>query len=109
MIKSENGMLRSYVQLNVRDRDIVGFVEEAQRVVAQNVKLPQGMYLEWSGQFENQIRARQTMQVVFPAVFLLIFVILYMASNDFADSVLMMMAVPEAMVGGVLFLWFFGF
>ena len=49
MIKSENGMLRSYVQLNVRDRDIVGFVEEAQRVVAQKVKLPQGMYLAWSG------------------------------------------------------------
>ena len=60
MIKSENGMLRSYVQLNVRDRDIVGFVEEAQRVVAQKVKLPQGMYLEWSGQFENQVRARKT-------------------------------------------------
>ena len=56
MIKSENGMLRSYVQLNVRDRDIVGFVEEAQRVVAQKVKLPQGMYLAWSGQFENQVR-----------------------------------------------------
>ena len=57
MIKSENGMLRNYVQLNVRDRDMVGFVEEAQRVVAQKVKLPQGMYLAWSGQFENQVRA----------------------------------------------------
>jgi Cu(I)/Ag(I) efflux system membrane protein CusA/SilA len=109
MIKSENGMLRSYVQLNVRDRDIVGFVDEAQRVVAQHVQLPQGMYLEWSGQFENQIRARRTMQVVFPAVFLLIFVILYITSNDFVDSVLMMMAVPEAMVGGVLFLWLFDY
>ena len=59
MIKSENGMLRSYVQLNVRDRDIVGFVEEAQRVVAQKVKLPQGMYLAWSGEFENQVRAQR--------------------------------------------------
>jgi Cu(I)/Ag(I) efflux system membrane protein CusA/SilA len=109
MIKSENGMLRSYVQLNVRDRDMVGFVEEAQRIVAQNVKLPQGMYLAWSGQFENQVRARQTMQVVFPAVALVIFIILYLTYNDFVDAVLMMMCVPEALVGGVIFLWLFNY
>jgi Cu(I)/Ag(I) efflux system membrane protein CusA/SilA len=109
MIKSENGMLRSYVQLNVRDRDIVGFVEEAQRVVAQKVKLPQGMYLAWSGQFEHQIRARQTMRIVFPAVALVIFIILYLTYNDFVDAVLMMMCVPEALVGGVLFLWLFDY
>ena len=109
MIKSENGMLRSYVQLNVRDRDIVGFVEEAQRSVAQKVKLPQGMYLAWSGQFENQIRARKTMQVVFPAVVLVIFIILYLTYNDFTDAVLMMMTVPEALVGGVFFLWLFDY
>ena len=59
MIKSENGMLCSYVQLNVRDRDLVGFVEEAQRVVEQKVKLPPGMYLEWSGQFEHQVWRRR--------------------------------------------------
>jgi Cu(I)/Ag(I) efflux system membrane protein CusA/SilA len=109
MIKSENGMLRSYVQLNVRDRDIVSFVDEARRVVAEKVKLPPGMYVEWSGQFENLIRSRKTMQVVFPAVILLIFVILYITSNDFVDTVLMMMAVPEAMVGGVFFLWLFDY
>ena len=106
MIKSENGMLRSCVQLNVRDRDIVGFVEEALRVVAQKVKLPQGMYLAWSGQFENQVRARKTMQIVFPAVVLVIFVILYLTYNDLVDAVLMMMCVPEALVGGIFFLWF---
>ena len=109
MIKSENGMLRNYVQLNVRDRDIVGFVEEAQRVVAQKVKLPQGMYLAWSGQFENQVRAGKTMQVVFPAVVLVIFIILYLTYNDFVDAVLMMMCVPEALVGGVFFLWLFDY
>jgi Cu(I)/Ag(I) efflux system membrane protein CusA/SilA len=109
MTKSENGMLVSYVQLNVRDRDIVGFVDEARRVVEQKVKLPQGMYLEWSGQFENQIRARKTMQVVFPAVLVLIFIILCLTYNDFVDAVLMMMAVPEALVGGVFFLWLFGY
>ena len=57
MIKSENGKLRSYVQLNVQDRDTIGFVDEAKRVVAQEVKLPPGMHIEWSGEFENQVRA----------------------------------------------------
>ena len=62
MIKSENGRLRAYVQLTVRDRDEIGFVEEARRVVDQKVKLPAGMYIEWSGQFEHQLRARQTLR-----------------------------------------------
>ncbi len=105
MINSENGMLRSYVQLNVRDRDLVGFVEDAQRAVAQKVKLPQGMFLEWSGQFEHQLHAKKTLLVVLPLVLLLIFVILYLTYNDLMDAVLMMMAVPEALVGGVFFLW----
>ncbi|MGA2034081.1 MAG: efflux RND transporter permease subunit [Thermoguttaceae bacterium] len=109
MIKSENGMLRNYVQLNVRDRDIVGFVEDAQRVVAQKIKLPQGMYLAWSGQFENQVRAGKTMLVVFPAVILVIFIILFLTYNDLIDALLMMKAVPEAMVGGIFLLWLFGY
>jgi Cu(I)/Ag(I) efflux system membrane protein CusA/SilA len=109
MIKSENGMLRNYVQLNVRDRDVVGFVEEAQRVVAQKVKLPQGMYLAWSGQFENQVRAGKTMLVVFPAVILVIFIILFLTYNDLIDALLMMKAVPEAMVGGIFLLWLFDY
>ncbi|MHB1033407.1 MAG: efflux RND transporter permease subunit [Pirellulales bacterium] len=109
MIKSENGMLRNYVQLNVRDRDIVGFVEEAQRIVAQKIKLPQGMYLAWSGQFENQVRAGKTMLVVFPAVILVIFIILFLTYNDLIDAFLMMKAVPEAMVGGIFLLWLFDY
>ena len=68
MIKSENGRLRAYVQLSVRNRDELGFVAEAKRVVDQKVKIPQGMHIEWSGQFENQLRARQTLRIVFPAV-----------------------------------------
>lgn len=109
MIKSENGLLRSYVQLNVRDRDIVGFVEEAQRAVADKVKLPSGMYIEWSGQFEHQVRAKRTLTVIVPIVVLLIFVLLYVTYHDFADASLMMLAVPGAVAGGVLFQYFFGF
>ncbi|MFZ2957266.1 MAG: efflux RND transporter permease subunit [Candidatus Ozemobacteraceae bacterium] len=109
MIKSENGMLRSYVQLNVRDRDIVGFVEEAQREIAAKITTPQGMYLEWSGQFEHQIRARRTLTLVFPMVILAIFIILYMTYHDLADTLLMMMAVPGAIAGGIMFQYFFGY
>ncbi|MBI4716632.1 MAG: efflux RND transporter permease subunit [Planctomycetes bacterium] len=109
VIKSENGMLRAYVQLNVRDRDIVGFVEEAQAAVASQVKLPAGIFVEWSGQFEHQVRARKTLQVIFPMVVLLMFVILYMTFNDVSDALLIMLSVPGALVGGVIFQSLFGF
>ena len=95
MIKSENGLLRAYVQLRVRDRDEVGFIEEAQRVVAEKVLpyLPQGMYVEWSGQFEHQVRARKTLQVVFPAVIVVIALILYLTYRSLVDALLMMTSV----------------
>jgi len=109
VIKSENGMLRAYVQLNVRDRDIVGFVEEAQQAVAEKVKLPPGFFVEWSGQFEHQVRARNTLQIIFPMVVLLIFVILYMTFNDVRDALLIILAVPGALIGGVIFQSLFGF
>lgn len=107
MIKSENGRLLNYVTLNVRGRDIVGFVDEAKRAMAQKVKLPEGVHLEWSGEFEHQVRAAQTLRFVFPAVIVLIFVILYMTYNDLADAVLMMLAVPEALAGGAFFMYIF--
>jgi Cu(I)/Ag(I) efflux system membrane protein CusA/SilA len=109
MIKSENGLLRSYVQLNVRDRDIVGFVEEARRKIEETIELPAGYYLEWSGQFEHQVRAKQTLQLVFPAVIALIFLILYLTFHDLSHALLMILAVPGALVGGVIFQTLFGF
>jgi Cu(I)/Ag(I) efflux system membrane protein CusA/SilA len=108
MIKSENGRLRNYVTLNVRgDRDVVGFVEEAQRVVAERVPLPEGVHIEWSGEFEHQVRAARTLRFVFPAVIVLIFVILYLTYKDLADAGLMMLAVPEALAGGAFFQFLF--
>jgi Cu(I)/Ag(I) efflux system membrane protein CusA/SilA len=109
MIKSENGRLRAYVQASVRDRDEVGFVEEAQRVLAQKLKLPTGMYIEWSGQFEHQLRARKTLQVVFPAVIGVIVLILYLTYHSVVDTVLMMTSVLGALAGGAIFQWLFGF
>ncbi len=108
MIKSENGRLRNYVTLNVRgDRDIVGFVAEAQQVVAEKVPLPEGVHLEWSGEFEHQVRAARTLRIILPAVFVLIFIILYFTYNDLMDALLMVMAVPEALAGGIFFQYFF--
>ena len=93
----------------VRDRDIVGFVEEAQQAVAEKVTLPTGFFLEWSGQFEHQVRAKKTLQVIFPMVVLLIFVILFITFNDWRDALLIILAVPGALIGGVIFQSLFGF
>jgi Cu/Ag efflux pump CusA len=110
MIRSENGLLRSYVRLNVRDRDIVGFVEEARQAVASRVTLPTGMYIEWTGQFEHELRARRTLSIIVPAVVLAIFLILYITYHDFADTMMVMfLTVPGAIFGGVLFQYLFGY
>lgn len=111
MIKSENGLLRAYVQLRVRDRDEVGFVEEAQRVVADKVlkTLPPGMYLEWTGTFEHQVRAQKTLRIVFPAVIAVIVLILYLTHKSWIDAMLMMTSVLGALAGGAIFQWLFHF
>jgi Cu(I)/Ag(I) efflux system membrane protein CusA/SilA len=111
MIKSENGLLRAYIQLRVRDRDEVGFVEEAQRVVANTVQktLPPGMYLEWTGTFEHQVRANKTLRIVFPAVIAVIALILYLTHKSWIDALLMMTSVLGALAGGAIFQWLFGF
>jgi Cu(I)/Ag(I) efflux system membrane protein CusA/SilA len=103
MITSENGRLMNYVTLMVRGRDMVGFVDEAQRVIAEKVTLPPGVSIAWAGEFEHQVRAAQTLRFVFPAVIVLIFVILYLTYKDLADAGLMMLAVPEAVAGGAFF------
>lgn len=107
MIKSENGQLLNYVTLMVRGRDMVGFVDEAKRIVAEKVRLPEGVHIEWSGEFEHQMRAAQTLRFVFPAVIVLIFVILYLTYRDLEDASLMMLAVPEALAGGAFFMYLF--
>jgi Cu(I)/Ag(I) efflux system membrane protein CusA/SilA len=108
MIPSENGRLRNYVTMTVSgNRDLVGFVEEAQRVVAEKVALPAGVHIEWAGEFEHQVRAAHTLRIVFPVVGVLIFVILYLTYKDFMDALLMMMAVPEALAGGIFFQFLF--
>ncbi|MSR30673.1 MAG: efflux RND transporter permease subunit [Gemmataceae bacterium] len=107
MIKSENGQLMNAVTLNVRGRDMVGFIEEARRVVEQKVSMPEGYHLEWSGEFEHQLRASRTLLLAFPAVVLVILIILYLTYRDWMDAILILMALPEALAGGAFFLFFF--
>jgi Cu(I)/Ag(I) efflux system membrane protein CusA/SilA len=107
VIKSENGRLLNYVTLNVRGRDAVGFVEEARRTVAQQVVLPEGVHVEWAGEFQHQEHAARTLWWVTLAVLVVVFVILYLTYHDLADAGLMMLAVPEAVAGGIFFLYFF--
>jgi Cu(I)/Ag(I) efflux system membrane protein CusA/SilA len=111
MIKSENGRLRNYVMLNVRDRDIVGFVEEAKQAVKgiEQELAGTGMSIEWSGEFEAQLRARQTLTIIFPMVILLILFLLYVTFKDLADTMLVFLGVIGALAGALMFQSLFGF
>jgi Cu(I)/Ag(I) efflux system membrane protein CusA/SilA len=108
-IKGEDGLIRNYVRLNVRGRGVVDFVEEARRVVASRVKLPTGVSVAWTGQFEHEARARRTLAVVLPIVLTLILGVLYWTYRDLADALLMLLAVPGSIAGGLAFQWWWGF
>ncbi|MBL9219146.1 MAG: efflux RND transporter permease subunit [Opitutaceae bacterium] len=101
-IQSENGRLRVFVQANVADRDLGGFVDDIKASIARDVKLDPGMSIEYSGQYEHQLRARQTLLYVFPAVILIIFVLLVMTFHSVSEAAHVLLAVPFALTGGVM-------
>ena len=109
MINAENSFLRSVVFLNVRGRDMGRFVDEAKESLEKNLKLPAGYFLEWSGQYENQIRAKKTLQLVVPLVLLIIFVLLVMVYRSVKEALHVILAVPFALTGGVYLLYFTGY
>ncbi len=109
MISSENGLLVVTVLLNVRGRDVGSFVDEARQVVAQTVGLPQGSYIEWSGQYENEVRAKRRLQIVMPAVLLVIYLLLYLTYRSFLEAAHVLLAVPFALSGGIVLLYALGY
>ncbi len=109
MIASENGLLVVTVLLNVRGRDVGSFVDEARQVLAREVRLPQGSYLQWSGQYENELRARQRLQIVIPIVLAVIFLLLYLTYRSFLDAAQVLLAVPFALAGGIYLLYALGY
>jgi copper/silver efflux system protein len=109
MIASENGLLVVSVLLNVRGRDVGGFVAEARRVLAERLRLPAGSYIQWSGQYENETRARQRLMIVIPIVLVVIYVLLYLTYQSFLEAAHVLMAVPFALSGGIYLLWVLGY
>ncbi len=108
-IKSENGWLRNYVRLNVRDRSPFEFIEDARRTVANRVDLPTGLFVEWTGQLEHAERTRQSLLVLIPSVLMIIFAMLYATYRDWADAALMLLSAPAALAGGILCQWMLGY
>jgi Cu(I)/Ag(I) efflux system membrane protein CusA/SilA len=100
-IQSENGRLRVFVQTNVTDRDLGGFVDDIKERVGRQVTLGPGMTVEYSGQYENQLRARETLLLVLPLVLLIIFVLLTVVFHSLAEAAHVILAVPFALTGGV--------
>jgi Cu(I)/Ag(I) efflux system membrane protein CusA/SilA len=109
MISSENGLLRGTVLLNVRGRDVGSFVDQAKEAIARQVQLPTGYYVSWSGQYENQQRARQRLMIVIPIVLVVIFGLLYITYHSVLEAAHVLMAVPFALTGGVYLLWLLGY
>lgn len=107
-ISREDAQRRIVVQANIRGRDMGGFVEEAQRAVAANVKLPAGYFVTWGGQFENQQRAQRTLMIVVPVCLGMIFLLLYLSFGSVRNALLIILNVPFAMIGGVFALWMSG-
>lgn len=109
MINSENALLRGTVLFNVRERDLGSTVQEAQeKLNKMMIRLPKGYFLEWSGQWENQIRANHTLQLIMPVVILIIFLVLYMTYRSLKEAVVTMITVPFALIGGVFMVYYYG-
>ena len=108
-IRTENALLSVYVYVDIRDRDIGGYVADAQRVVQEQVKMPPGYYVTWSGQFEYMQRAIEKLKVVVPLTLLIVFVLLYLNFNRIEETLIVMLSVPFAMVGGVWLLYALGY
>jgi Cu(I)/Ag(I) efflux system membrane protein CusA/SilA len=109
MINSENGLLVVSVLLNVRNRDIGGFVDEAKPAILRQVSLPAGYYLGWSGQYENQEHALRRLEVVFPIVLGVIYILLFLTYRSFLEAAHVLMAVPFALTGGVYLIYLLGY
>jgi Cu(I)/Ag(I) efflux system membrane protein CusA/SilA len=109
MISSENGLLRGLVTLSVRGRDVGSFINEAKSVLNERVKLPAGYYVEWSGEFENQQRARSRLELVLPIVLVVIFIMLYFIYRSAIEAAHVLLAVPFALTGGIYLLYALGY
>lgn len=108
-IRTENGQLAVYVFVDIAGRDLGGYVAEAQEAVAREVTFPPGFYVAWSGQFEYLQRAEAKLKVVVPVTLLLIFLLLYLNFRSMTETLIVMLSLPFAVVGGIWLMWWLGF
>ena len=108
-IRTENGQLAAYIFVDIRDRDLGGYVADAQKAVAASVQLPPGYYVTWSGQFEYLQRAEARLRIVVPVTLLIIFLLLYLNFRRLTETLIVMLSLPFSVVGGVWLLWWLGF
>lgn len=108
MINSENAMLRGTVLFDVRGRDLGSTVKAAMNRLNKTLTLPSGYYIQWSGQWENEVHANKTLKIIMPIVIFLIFFILYFTFNDIKDAFNTMLSLPFALTGGILMVYFWG-
>ncbi|MEP6991177.1 MAG: CusA/CzcA family heavy metal efflux RND transporter [bacterium] len=109
LIKSENAYLNNIVYVDVQGRDVGGYVTDAKRLLEQKLSLPTGYRLEWSGQFEAMERAGKKLRIVVPITLLIIFGLLYFNFRSVAESAIVMLSLPFALVGGVWLMWLLGY
>ncbi len=108
-IRTENGQLSTYIYVDIRDRDIGGYVADAQAAVRDNVQFPAGYYVVWSGQYEYLQRAAARLKVVIPVTLAIVFVLLYLNFRSLTETMIVMLSLPFALVGGLWMMWWLGF
>jgi copper/silver efflux system protein len=109
VVRTEDAQLTAWVYVDVAGRDIASYVEEARAMVTDEVTLPPGYSIVWSGEYEHMERARAKMQVVVPATLVIILLLLYLNFRNVAEAVVVMLSLPFALVGGIWFIWLLGY
>lgn len=108
-IRTENGQLAVYIFVDIANRDLGGYVAEAQEAVAASVEMPTGYSVAWSGQFEYLERAKDRLMIVVPLTLALIFLLLYLNFKALTETLIVMLSLPFALVGGIWMMWWLGF
>jgi copper/silver efflux system protein len=108
-IRTENAQLAAYIFVDARDRDLGSYVADAKTAVAATVKFPPGYYAVWSGQYEYYVRAKQRLMIVIPLTLVLILLLLYLNFRRMTETLIVMLSLPFALVGGLWLMWWMGF
>ena len=108
-IRTENAQLAAYIFVDVRDRDLASYVADAKKAVAAGVKFPQGYYITWSGQFEYYERAKERLKIVVPVTLMIIVLLLYLNFQRVTETLIVMLSLPFALVGGLWLMWWLDF